>query len=138
MGIGRVASLAALGVMLAGCFHHSRVAPLEIGYWRALQIDGRIVIPRDMTRRPWLHFSLDSSRVTGSGGCNRLSGPFTIDGTSLTFGALIMTRMACVDTALDSQENAFVAALNATDHYTISGDTLTLYSAGQATVRFGH
>ena len=35
-------------------------------------------------------------------------------------------RMACADPQLNQQEQAFLAALQATGRYTIAGDTLTL------------
>lgn len=108
---------------------------LSPGEWRAVEINGQPVVASDAARRPSLSFQSDSGRVTGSGGCNRLAGPFTRSGSSLSFGALAMTRMACVDAALNAQETAFAAALRDTDHYAIAGDTLTLLQGTARRVR---
>jgi heat shock protein HslJ len=127
----------AMGV-LSGCAtaqHSGHDAALSSGEWRAIEISGQPVVSSDGARRPSLTFQPDSGRVTGSGGCNRLAGPFTQSGSSLTFGALAMTRMACVDAALNAQETAFAAALHDTDRYAIAGDTLTLLLGTERRVR---
>jgi putative lipoprotein len=49
-------------------------------------------------------------RVSGSGGCNRMSGSATIDGARISFSPLAATRMACTPAAMD-QESRFLAAL---------------------------
>jgi hypothetical protein len=65
-------------------------ASLASGDWRAVEINGQMAIPPDVARRPWLRFAVDSGRVTGFGGCNRLAGPITLSGSLLEFGALAM------------------------------------------------
>jgi heat shock protein HslJ len=126
---------------IGGCAvfqHHSYTAlSLGIGDWRLIEVGGRTVAPADMRRRPWLHFAPDSGRVIGSGGCNRLSGPITIDGPSLHFGALAMTRMACADPYMNQQEVWFTDALNETDRYAVIGDTLILYGGGETKAKLG-
>jgi heat shock protein HslJ len=88
--------------------------------WRLVSLGSEAAHPTDAARRPWLRFQTDSGRVVGSGGCNRLSGPFTIDGSSLRFGAIISTKMACADQALNRQEQALFTALASTDRYEIA------------------
>ena len=100
--------------------------PLEITYWRLLELNGRPAAGAVSERQAHLQFLADSSRVVGSTGCNRLSGPYTREGASLRFGPAAMTRMACLEAELNQQEQAFVAALTATERHTIDGDTLTL------------
>jgi len=51
-----------------------------------------------------------NGRIFGTGTCNRYSGPATLTGETLNFGALASTRMACPD-ALMAQEQALFAAL---------------------------
>jgi len=46
-----------------------------------------------------------------------------------------MTRMACADGALNTQETAFSAALRDTDQYVIANDTLTLLQGTARRVR---
>ena len=102
-------------------------AALGTERWHAIEIDGRPAETFGPTQRPWLSF--ESGRVTGFAGCNQFSGSYTRNGSTLTFGALAMTRMACADAAVNAQESAFAAALHDTDHFVVSGDTLTLMRA---------
>ncbi|HEV7261279.1 MAG TPA: META domain-containing protein [Bosea sp. (in: a-proteobacteria)] len=48
-------------------------------------------------------------RVSGSGGCNRMSGRATIDGARISFSPLAATRMACTPAAMDQESRFFVA-----------------------------
>ena len=54
-----------------------------------------------------------AGHVAGSGGCNSFSGPVTINGDAITFGALATTKMA-YSPAIMNQEQKFFAALAAT------------------------
>jgi heat shock protein HslJ len=103
--------------------------------WRLVELNGSAAAPPDAARRPWLRFNVDSSRVSGSGGCNRMSGPFTVSGEALKFGALISTKMACADQALNQQETAFFGALQSTDRFVLSGDTLKLMKGSETVAR---
>jgi heat shock protein HslJ len=48
--------------------------------------------------------------VSGSTGCNRVSGTYAVDGAALTFGPLATTRMACQEDLM-TQEAAVLDAL---------------------------
>lgn len=112
------------------------VGSLAPGEWHAISVDGRPAIPADMTKRPSMQFVADSNHVSGSTGCNRFAGPFTASGSSITFGALAVTRMACMDSAINAQEIAFTGALNDVRRFTITADTLTLFSGDTPRLRF--
>ncbi|WP_082773860.1 META domain-containing protein [Hymenobacter sp. PAMC 26628] len=80
---------------------------------------------------PYLLLRADSA-AEGNGACNRFRGPYTAPGPGqLTFGPLLSTRMACP--ALPT-ETAFLKALAQTRTYQISGDTLRLLGANQASL----
>ncbi len=49
-------------------------------------------------------------KMAGSGGCNRYSAPATIDGSALTLGTAVTTKMACGSPA-NEVEQAFHTAL---------------------------
>lgn len=49
-------------------------------------------------------------KVSGTGGCNRISGTASIRGDKMTFGPIVSTEMACAPAAMD-QERKFFAAL---------------------------
>jgi putative lipoprotein len=59
--------------------------------------------------------------VSGSTGCNSVSGTYALDGTSLTFGPLATTRMACEE-ALMTQETAVLDALAAVEGWEVDAD----------------
>ena len=110
-------------------------SPLEGVEWALHELDGQPAVPGDPARLPFIRFDADSGRVAGSGGCNRVAGPYTHDGDSLRIGPLIATRMACADDRLTRQESGFLAALDGARAFSIAGDTLTLTGDGTATVR---
>src|SRR5262245_65269716 len=97
--------------------------PLAGGDWRLSELSGRSAIPTEVSRRPWLRFEPDSGRVSGSAGCNRVTGPFTTNRAAIHFGALAATKMACLDEALTRQEDDFLAMLSSVNRYDIEGDT---------------
>jgi len=117
--------------LISGCTANrsSGNTSLSPDRWHAIEIDGRPAVTVGATQRPWIGFDVDSGRVSGFGGCNRFSGSYAMTGSSLKFGAMAMTRMACGDAVLNAQESAFAAALHDTDNYVISADTLTLLQA---------
>lgn len=71
-------------------------------------------------------------QVAGSAGCNDFSGPYTLDGTSLTVGPLVSTKKAC-DQAIMDQETQFLTALETPTTVEPSGATITLRAADGAT-----
>jgi len=106
--------------------------------WRLAELNGRAAVPSEMQRRPWIRFESDSGRVSGSAGCNRMSGSFKLDGESIDFGAMVSTKMACADLALNQQEQDLFIALENADRYEVSGPTLVLRKGDTALARFTH
>ncbi len=74
----------------------------------------------------------DAGRVTGSDGCNRLSGTAKIEGQSLRIGPLAGTRMACLEGQAEAE--AFGSALARAQRYAIRGEILELLDSGGATL----
>jgi heat shock protein HslJ len=74
--------------------------------------------------------------VSGSGGCNRFTGPYELDGDALSIGPLASTLMACVEPQ-GSVEQAYLAALEQTAGYQTDASTLELLDdAGDAVLTF--
>jgi heat shock protein HslJ len=71
-------------------------------------------------------------QVGGNAGCNSYSGPYKLDGTSLTVGPLATTMKACEQAIMD-QETQFLAALQTPTTVETSGATVTLRDASGAT-----
>lgn len=69
----------------------------------------------------------EDGTVTGTGGCNRYTGPFTAEDATIGIGPLASTRRACPEPAgVDTQEVAFVSAMERATRYAIAGTTLEL------------
>ncbi len=74
----------------------------------------------------------EANRVSGATGCNRLTGNVTVDATTMRFGALVSTRMACVNGG--DVEARFLAALEATRSWGLDAGALHLRNAEGDTV----
>ena len=92
--------------------------------WRPILVGDRDVVLSGQQREPWIVLDPRGMRVTGSAGCNRLSGSYEASGTTLRFGPLITTRMFCA-TGMDL-ETAFLRALEETRRFRASGRILEL------------
>ena len=111
---------------LAACAARGGPARLANTYGRLVELDGQAAMGTPGPREAHLQFAVDSARVSGSTGCNRLSGAFTLEGESLRFGPAAVTRMACLDPGANRQEQTFLAALSGTQRHRFAGDTLVL------------
>lgn len=74
----------------------------------------------------------DGGRVSGSAGCNRYAGSYTVSGNSLVISSVSSTKMNCHGPGVMQQEDAFLAALQKAKGYSITGNRLTLTDAGGA------
>ena len=100
--------------------------PLEGVAWRLTQLDGQPVPPAQDQRAPYLQFDAQNRRVSGSGGCNRLTGAYLSGPGTLRIGPVASTRMACLGQDTGQRETRFFAVLEATTGYRITGRELTL------------
>ncbi len=72
--------------------------------------------------------------VSGSAGCNQFTGPYHVDGESLSIGPASLTRMACAEPeGVMAQESALLRALESAATFTLDGDRLTIRRADGAT-----
>jgi len=136
---GRLASLA-LAVGLMACAPASPPGAsggpesLAGTSWELTELNGRGPVTTGTT--PTLQFATDEPRASGNGGCNLFNGPYTQSGDSLRFGALVSTRRACADQAANSQEIAFLRALESTTRFSTGDGMLVLYGGDQVVARF--
>jgi copper homeostasis protein (lipoprotein) len=106
----------------ASCDRPPPDRPLVGTDWRLIWLGGQPVTPADPARPARLRF--EGGRVAGSDGCNRITGPYTADGSALGVGMLAGTRMACA-VGMDQAE-AFTAALARVKRHAVRGDLLEL------------
>ena len=71
-------------------------------------------------------------KLSGSAGCNSISGDYTISGDQISFGPVISTLMACAD-PLMQQESAVLKMFSGQAKYEIASGQLTITSADGAT-----
>lgn len=97
---------------------------LEGSEWELEAIGGKAVTAE---KKPTLAFTLE--RVNAFYGCNRGGGSYMLKGTSIKFGALMSTKMACGE-AQDRLEVEVTAALSKALRYSLSSDKMTLRILG--------
>ncbi len=100
--------------------------------WTIMMIDQIPALPGIATS---LRFA--DGRVSGSGGCNRISGNYTIKDSVITFGDLVATEMACAEKQM-AQEAKLLSLLRGevSTRYTVEGDLILTSKNGQrATLR---
>lgn len=126
-----------LGAALAGCGSGiSLDEPIEGPAWRLVQLGNEPVAPGGEAQ---VQFDRSSGRLSGSGGCNRVSGSFTRSGINLRIGQLASTRMACADPVRAATEAQFISALQNTASYRLAGPgRLALLDASGRTVATLH
>ena len=123
--------------LLAGCASGiSLDEPIEGPVWRLERLGDEPVTPSgDPRSEAQIQFDRQSGRVTGSGGCNRVSGTFERSGSSLKLRQLAATRVACADPARGDKEAQFFAALQSTTSYRLQGNSrMTLLDSGGRTL----
>lgn len=72
---------------------------------------------------PDLQLDVPNRKVTGSTGCNRASGAFTIDGEEFKFGNLATTKMGCPG----YDEMIYLDALGRVNRFRLNADQLSFY-----------
>jgi len=118
------------GKTVKGC--GGRILPPAAGiagtHWTFVSIGG---VPVVADRPTVLQFNGDL--LTGSAGCNRFSGRYAVDGTTLKAGPLIATEMACPGAGM-TQEAAFFKLMAAPVSLSFADDgTLILTGPGGQT-----
>lgn len=104
-------------------------------YWKLTRVgDQAVIVARDQ-REPHMVLHAQENRLSGSGGCNRLTGGFEIDGREIAFAQMASTMMACPE-GMDT-EQAFSHALSRARTWRVIGSHLELYDEqGQMVARF--
>jgi heat shock protein HslJ len=99
---------------------------LEGIYWKVTELAGKPTLAQDPAREAHLLFQA-GGRVSGSDGCNRITGSVQRKGDAVTFGQMTATQMACLNAG--GTEGQFRAALNNAGRFAVAGDRLSLFDA---------
>jgi len=117
------------------CGARGSVSELENNYWKLTRLGDQPVPTFDGQREPHLVLHSEEGRVAGTGGCNQMSGGYEVDGTSITFGLMASTMMACPDG--QDVDQALMAALeNATSFRKTAHHLELLDDEGSTVARF--
>ena len=111
---------------------NSATVPLEKTDWRLVRLGGAAVTAADPQRAPNLVLDATTHRVNGSGGCNRLSGGYELEGEHLKFTRMASTMMAC-PSGMETEQK-FLAALEQVKKWKVAGRQLDLMDDSGAVV----
>jgi putative lipoprotein len=112
----------------------AQATPLESTRWLLAELEGEDVASVGDERAPHLVFDAAASRVSGSGGCNRLTGSFERNGDDLRFGPMAATRMACAEEVM-RREGVFLDTLGTVTRHELEGGTLALLADDRVVAR---
>lgn len=92
--------------------------------WRLVKLGDEVVEVKDPQRAPHILLDAKMHRMSGSGGCNSLTGGWKGNGDHLTFGQVASTMMACAD-GMDTEQK-FLKALGSVSQWKITDRRLQL------------
>jgi len=97
--------------------------------WELVELRGQPAPLGAGGRRATLSFDADSARISGFAGCNRYFGTYALADSdpSIRFGAIGMTRMACMEGM--QLEQQLTEALSQTTRYAVQDGRLTFLEA---------
>lgn len=99
-------------------------------YWKLIELNGQPVQTGSTQKEPFIRLIAVSNRIEGTGGCNGMGGTFQLEAPNrIRFSKMIRTLMACENL---ETENEMLRALETTDSYHVSNDTLQLFRARMA------
>jgi heat shock protein HslJ len=84
-------------------------------------------------RDAYINFDPTARTFSGNGGCNQISGGYTLEKKEIHFGEVMSTKMSCEDIQF---ENTFLSILNTIDRYEQSGNDLVLKRKKEVLLRF--
>jgi len=102
--------------------------------WRLVSIGGTPAGTGANGQPATLRLDETSGRASGYTGCNQFSGSYTLSGTSLTFGPLAMTRMACAQGG--ELESRFTMALGQATEWKMTSTGLDLRKGSTPLAKF--
>ncbi|HMJ45912.1 MAG TPA: META domain-containing protein [Ferruginibacter sp.] len=86
------------------------------------------------SKLPFLELDLQANKLTGSDGCNRISGPMEVRGTRIAFSPFNSTKMACNNNPAEKIFSEWLS--NQLVDYFIKNDKLVLYLGDDSSLTF--
>ena len=138
VAISSILAVAAVAGLIIFSARSGPPTPLTQTTWTltTLEVDGQEQA-LSSSRSATLRFGAHDGQISGSAGCNAISGMYSLNGTRLQFSALRTTLIACLDPVLgrldpvvSRQESYYFHALSRVVAYRLKGNTLTLSGDG--------
>ena len=108
---------------------------IEGVHWYLTEVAGAPVSPAADDKQPHILLDPAQKQATGFAGCNNFFGSYELDGSSLTFGPMGATRMACPDLETGLEMSVF-EALESTRNWKKSDGDLLLLDEDAVLARF--
>ena len=109
-------------------------ADLTSKKWMLRSINGKAV---DLKRNaPFLNFDADKRSAGGHSGCNSFGGDYTVSGSTIKFGDMIQTMMACEHEGRMEVERGFMNGLRNANRFEIRGNRLMIYRGNRGLLTF--
>ena len=127
-----VGGVLCIAMLLVSCMKQASVPPgaqtagIEGFQWYLTEVGGLPVSPMADGKQPHILLDPAQNQVTGFAGCNHFFGRYELDGSSLTFGAMGATRMACPDLETGLETSLFEALENTSQWKKSDGELLLL------------
>ena len=130
-----LALLTVLALSVAACSSGSSSSDTLVGQWDVAAVaddGGDLASPVDGTI---LTANITDTGINGSSGCNSYMGAAVIDGSSVSFGPLAQTLMACPDADVTDQEQSFVLLLQSVDSWEATSEGVDLKTDGDTVIQ---
>jgi heat shock protein HslJ len=130
-----------IAMLLASCMKQTAPSPgaqaadIEGIRWYLTEVGGSPVSPLAGDKQPHMLLDPAENQATGFAGCNHFFGSYELDGSSLTFGPMGATRMACPDLETGLEASVFEALEN-TRQWKQAGGELLLIDGDAVLARF--
>lgn len=108
---------------------------LVTGTWTLDAIDGKDAksLFEVKDKLPTLEFNTAESRISGNAGCNRYNAGYKIEGSALTIGPAMLTKMACPNL---SGESAYTKALSGVSELKVTDSAILFIRDGKEVLKF--
>lgn len=130
------ASILSLGFFAQSCSSSKTLEVKDLsGYWTLKSLKGEAANEAFTGSIPSLEFNLEENQVFGSGGCNRYSGGFTLEGTTFKATKLASTMRLCMEA---NKEDLFINTLSTEEglQASIEKDVLTFKADNKVVLEF--
>jgi heat shock protein HslJ len=130
-----------IAMLLASCMKQAmppsgaQAADIEGIQWYLTEVGGAPVSPMAGDKQPHILLDPAQKQATGFAGCNHFFGSYELDGSSLTFGQMGATRMACPDLEM-GLETSVLEAVERTLGWKIEDGDLLFLKADDVLARF--